>query len=288
MRDECCLSTRPHTFVFIWCCMFPSLIELYKPHNYTQFLTSCSVHLFWAPLIRCLQILRQPPMFLLSALVANMASPFWFGVTTSTAWEPVWPKKNRSSELNDPWIGRLMQLLKNISGEELDYKMFFQNGIYHPGQCLGQNRFETTSIWGEFTLEAEFPTALIHEPFGFRPRFSEVTIWWNEMSLQLFKMYCHGNLLYLIAYKLFIKQWSNKIRTCLLEMDISLVHTCLGNGFFLYPFIPSFFAASLVVVRGLRFWLFFLETTMLDPVSLLGNVHDCQIGNLGPSRGWDL
>lgn len=177
---------------------------------------------------------------------------------------------------------------KQISGEELDYKIFFQNGIYHPGQCLGQNRFETTSIWGEFTLEAEFPTALIHEPFGFRPRFSEVTIWWNEMSLQLFKMYCHGNLLYLIAYKLFIKQWSNKIRTCLLEMDISLVHTCLGNGFFLYPFIPSFFASSLVVVRGLRFWLFFLETTMLDPVSLLGNVHDCQIGNLGLSKGWDL
>ena len=156
MRDECCLSTRPHTFVFIWCCMFPSLIELYKPHNYTQFLTSCSVHLFWAPLIRCLQILRQPPMFLLSALVANMASPFWFGVTTSTAWEPVWPKKNRSSELNDPWIGRLMQLLKNISCEELNYKIFFSK--WHlPSRTM----FGSKSFWNNQYMRGIYPWSWI-------------------------------------------------------------------------------------------------------------------------------
>lgn len=166
MRDECCLSTRPHTFVFIWCCMFPPLIELYKPHNYTQFLRSCSVHLLWAPLIRCLQILRQPPMFLLSALVANMASPFWFGVTTSTAWEPVWPKKTaahqRSGELNDPWIGRLMQFLKHTRRVIRLFDFFFKVAftcIYHPGQCLGQNLLETTSIWGEFTLKKSLKLA---------------------------------------------------------------------------------------------------------------------------------
>ena len=55
-----------------------------------------------------------------------------------------------------------------------------------------------------------------------------------------------------------------------IDIYISLIHTCLGNGFFLYPFIPSFFSHQASVNnRGLKVWLFFLGKPMVGSPGFL-------------------